>query len=666
MNSANWKALNERFGKAYGSYRNAISTGDVVKNAEKVSEMLVDALKIAGLLYNPKTRKKLRPVYEYKADDQILPFGLAPAVLTQLPDPENFSKEDCANLYFTLVESMSDNRLPGDLFFQAFNYANQLLPQFQETSYFIETEAYEQLEKKLRQRMIRDDFAKLILPKGEAEHPLVTTYRQSLRRVADTYLRHRDYADAVGCLIREIDVKYPEVPKVSDEIEYEKLFWLHYYNQLLGVLPPSMLFKETEYLKSKLTEDQLQRIEDFETSEIDGIEIRDVSSRVMDGSIAPNSSTVIVLAVPAELPKGEYEVGNWKIRVSPLTDPFSDPNFRFVNQQPFVINGMPLAVLSPTLWQTEGVILLEFSTTQPFHPDFEVGEDGQIGDSLEGELRQLYGNDYDPYLAKAIELLREVKSDGWPDRKTLVSALKSADSYFLGFVTPEGAITHHVFKPLTRLNAFLSVKNRFLSRFEKVTGGGHDGDSLKKLLFNDTPMNAEGLLRYVKAVFRELIVRESERGEWWKTVWVEGADFKTVRNEPDVGRDISNAVSQWFKVKGLVFDREVRASGGSIDMLVTGASGGQIHRCGIELKFAHHNNVLSGVSRQLPDYMDDLEADNGIFLTIWCKGKEFPEPSKYGEISELVSELRKNVPENKKIDIIAVNASYRTPPSKRK
>jgi hypothetical protein len=100
MNSANWKALNERFDKAYGSYRNAISKGDVVKNAEKVSEMLVDALKIAGLLYNPKTRKKLRPVYEYKAGDQILPFGLAPAVLTQLPDPANFSKEDCANLYF--------------------------------------------------------------------------------------------------------------------------------------------------------------------------------------------------------------------------------------------------------------------------------------------------------------------------------------------------------------------------------------------------------------------------------------------------------------------------------------------------------------------------------------------------------------------------------------
>jgi len=183
---------------------------------------------------------------------------------------------------------------------------------------------------------------------------------------------------------------------------------------------------------------------------------------------------------------GEYEVGSWKIKVSPLTDPFSDPNFRFVNQQPFVINGMPLAVLSPTLWQTEGVILLEVSTTQPFHPDFEVGEDGQIGDSLEGELRQLYGDDYDPYLAKAIELLREVKSDGWPDRKALVSALKSADSYFLGFFSPEGAITYHVFQPLTRLSAFLPVKKRFLSRFEKATEGGHDGDSLKKLLFNDT------------------------------------------------------------------------------------------------------------------------------------------------------------------------------------
>ena len=68
----------------------------------------------------------------------------------------------------------------------------------------------------------------------------------------------------------------------------------------------------------------------------------------------------------------------------------------------------------------------------------------------------------------------------------------------------------------------------------------------------------------------------------------------------------------------------------------------------------------------MPDYMDDLDAEVGIFLTLWCKGEEFPRPAKYARMSEFLFELRKNVPEDKKIDVIVVNASYGPPPSKRR
>lgn len=666
MTPEKWQELNERFGKAYGSYRQVKAKGETIRNAEKVFQMLDDALKIASILYDPKSRNKQRPMYKYEANSQDLPFGLAPAVLSELPDPADFPAESCATFYQSLVQSLLSYTLPSDFFLQSLNYANQLLPQFQDTHYFIDAVKFEELERKLRRKLVHSSIAAQIEHDKEAEHPLVLAYRQSLRRVADTYLRNRDYAGAVGGLIRELDTKYPEIPSISTELEYEKLFWLHYYNQMLGVMPPEQLLGAGNGRREQLSQEQLQRIQEFESPDIEGLEMRGLSVSLADGHVAPGSSTAILLSVNAALPEGEHKLGDYSIRVFPLSDPFSDLNFRFINQQAFVINGMPLAVLSPALWHTEGLSMIEISCPQPFHPDFEVNEDGSIGDSFTDELNKLHGDDYDPYLAKAIQLLRAVKVEGWPSRTELLSALETADSYFVGFFSPDGKTTHHIFRPLVKLSAFLAAKERFLSQFKIATERGHSNDSLKKLVFDETPMDADALLRYAKAVFRKLIVRESDRGEWWKTVWAEGKNFEAVRSEPDVGRDIANVVSHWFRIKGLAFDKEVSASGGSIDMLVTSAARSQLHRCGIELKYAHHANVLSGISTQLPDYMDDLDAEVGIFLVLWCKSDKFPQPSRYVDASDLVSQLRKEAPENKKISVIPVNASYRPPPSKRR
>lgn len=666
MNSRKWEDLNENFAKEYGSYRSARGKNEIVRNAEKVFLLVSDALEIAKTLYNAKESRRLQPEYIYEANGANMPFGLAPALLAELPGPENFSPEGSADFYYKLVNLLTANRLPAEIFLQAFNYANELLPRFQQTHYFTDLDSYEQLEKKLRKRLITRECADLVESGDTEQHVFVSAYRHSLRRVADTFLRQRDYAGAVGFLVRELSVKYPEIPGVTNEIRYEAIYWAHYYNQLLGVLPPLELFNDADDIKGKLTEYQIKAISEFECPSIDGVEVKDMSLRPVDGYISPNSSTKIVLTYPSELPEGEYQVGDWTVRVSSLTDPFSDPNFFFLNRQAFVMGGMPLAVISPVLQQREGVMLLELSSVQPFHPDLDVNEDGSMGDDPREELRQLYGENYDPYIAKAIELLRSIKGEGWQDREALLSGLKSVDSYSVGFLSPDGITTHHMFRPLVKLSSFLMAQKRFLDRFKRATGEGHKSESLKKLLFNDSPMDAEGLLRYAKAVFRELIVRESDRGEWWKTVWVDGEDFKIVRDEPDVGRDIYNVVSHWFRVKGLTFHREVRASGGSIDMLATSASGSQLHRCGIELKFAHNGNILGGISKQLPDYMEDLQAEVGIFLTLWCKSLSFPKPTKYSEISELVFDLRNSVPENMKIDVIAVNASYRPPPSKRR
>ena len=163
MNSEGWKNLNEKFGSEYGSFRAAKTRGDLISDVQRVSGLVSDALKIAGLLYRPGSRNKLRPMYKYEANGNDMPYGLAPAVLADLPDPESFSPESSAYFYFELVRAALDNRVPGDLFLQAYNYANRLLPRFQETRYFTNLEAYEHLERKLRKRLITNECANLVI-----------------------------------------------------------------------------------------------------------------------------------------------------------------------------------------------------------------------------------------------------------------------------------------------------------------------------------------------------------------------------------------------------------------------------------------------------------------------------------------------------------------------
>jgi hypothetical protein len=389
----------------------------------------------------------------------------------------------------------------------------------------------------------------------------------------------------------------------------------------------------------------------------------------VEGHIRSDAHTLITLTLPTRLPEGVFQIGEWEIRTIHLSDPFGDPNFNFVHRRPIVLNGMPLAILSPTLRQTEditpkieGVTLVEISINQPFHPDLEVDENGTPSTDRTDDFKQLYGDDFDPYLAKVVELL--IKS--WPSRKAILSALKLADSYAVLFESPDGLQSYYFFQPLVKLSTFLTARDRFLNRFKKAVDSGHSSERLRKLILSEQPLDAEGLQRFVKAVFFELIVKPSSHGDWWKTVWAEGSDYGKVRLETHVARDIFNVVSWLFTVRSLILDKEVAASGGSIDFLATSASGSKMHRCGIELKYAHHDNVLNGISHQLPDYMDDLEAEVGIFLLLWCKRDNYAKPAKYGEISELVSELRKSTPIDKNIDVIDVNASCRPPPSKRR
>jgi hypothetical protein len=69
---------------------------------------------------------------------------------------------------------------------------------------------------------------------------------------------------------------------------------------------------------------------------------------------------------------------------------------------------------------------------------------------------------------------------------------------------------------------------------------------------------------------------------------------------------------------GFDVSEEARAGPGKLDgKIVAALNRGGIARIAIEGKNAHSPDLLHGLQHQLPSYMADVHADQGIFLVLW-------------------------------------------------
>lgn len=374
MNYSHWQQLNTKVRDEFLSYRLARQKGQPITNASRFCQLILDALSIAAILNNPTYRKKFRPLYEYRngVNGTILPLGPAAAILSDPPDPTDIPEADCSIFFFRLMRGALDCRAPIELFVLAFNYSNQLLERFQNSRYFLDARGIEALEADIRKKLMTPEFAAAVVRTDVDEHPLIVMYRQSIRRVSDTYMRNGDYAGAVGCLIRELDRKYVKIRTISNHAKYEVIFWLYYYNHLLGVLPSDEIPSQIQKRKNQLEDWQVRRIEEFERPDIAGVELKQMSIRPTEGYIPWEARTTLLVSLPKFLPNVSLETDEGEIRIASITDPFVDPNFLFLHRQPFVVNGMPLAILSPAIGRADDAIIVEISIPRPFYPGIDL------------------------------------------------------------------------------------------------------------------------------------------------------------------------------------------------------------------------------------------------------------------------------------------------------
>ena len=105
------------------------------------------------------------------------------------------------------------------------------------------------------------------------------------------------------------------------------------------------------------------------------------------------------------------------------------------------------------------------------------------------------------------------------------------------------------------------------------------------------------------------------------------------KREVDIHPTIHNLLFYIAIAKNLEVVREYPIAGGQLDFLISAplANGSTAHAC-VEFKYAHSNDIVHGLLKQLPAYMKAKGCDFGVYCIPYFKGPHFQEPHDYDSI----------------------------------
>ena len=143
---------------------------------------------------------------------------------------------------------------------------------------------------------------------------------------------------------------------------------------------------------------------------------------------------------------------------------------------------------------------------------------------------------------------------------------------------------------------------------------------------------------------------------------------KIPKKEPEIQSIIRLLITQQANLKNWEIAPEYPTGSGNLDFLITGvlSSYKQVGVC-IEFKLAHNTKLEHGLKEQLPDYMRNKGTKNGIFITLWFKGKNFDSPTKYKTLKDLDTDLHiiRDSSSLTNIRLIFLDLTLPDPPSKK-
>lgn len=160
------------------------------------------------------------------------------------------------------------------------------------------------------------------------------------------------------------------------------------------------------------------------------------------------------------------------------------------------------------------------------------------------------------------------------------------------------------------------------------------------------------------------------RNPFWNIIY-DGKKIKnrTPKHETEIHSTIHSLLYDQAIAKNIQIIPESPIAGGNLDFQLSGIlkNNNNADVC-VEFKLAHSNDIINGLTKQLPAYMHAKGCDYGIYCVLWFKGSLFPSPSKYNDVYELEFDLHTIIAKNglNCIRIIILDVSEIITPSKLK
>jgi hypothetical protein len=137
-------------------------------------------------------------------------------------------------------------------------------------------------------------------------------------------------------------------------------------------------------------------------------------------------------------------------------------------------------------------------------------------------------------------------------------------------------------------------------------------------------------------------------------------------DEPDISRGVASFLSVYGALKNFDVTCESIAGAGLMDFHIVAPVADSLGKVAIEAKKAESDDLISGFTTQLPDYMGRIGTDYGIYLVYWLKSPDYNLPSSLNSYAELEIERLHPIKRSKTVRTIGIKLSKEAAPSLKK
>lgn len=503
---------------------------------------------------------------------------------------------------------------------------------------------------------------------------IYTSYGFLIRAAVRVFIYHNHFDKIFNYLYQEFELFHsiPEEIELDDNkiitillrqlITNNKLFLIEKDEVVEGY------FHDNYNLLSEESKSQFRSDFDFD---IKDVELKDSSVELAQPNFEQvdrnNIITTITFILPGYIIDKESIISvreNIGIEFKNVRNLFDDPVFSFLDSLDIAINSFPFTIFSDAIGNTNNSVKISIIINGLYNPDFKIVESGIEKISF-ADKEALLGRTYYPHKEFAVELLRDLKvnkSEIFPINIELEKInINLISNYYVSYSDTNQHLIYNKIYTITNIDSYIKIKNRFLTKIEKLNLTDEVND-IRTLIIETNITSLKELNDFMLKLIQITVKKSIELRGINKIFWNNKTPIKETKAQPI----IFNLIKSISEIKGIQVSKEIEAANGSLDIHCSYTHDGKLLTSCIELKNAHHPNIIHGINSQLPSYIADEGNHYGIFLVLWYKNDQFLKPAAYDTIETLKNELKKEIPKKLRIEVEIIDCTIKPTPAVKK